>query len=366
MPNPPPPGRWDWWFTTAFVFGAIVEAVFRNIPWKPAQLLFIVIAALILPFRRTHPLAVTASVFGAGLALQAATALAGAASDGIYTGAFILVIPYSLLRWGSGRDVILGLPLITVLPWVTLFGDGAVLSDTIGGTVFLLLLAAIGASVRYRSTSRERALEQARLHEREQLARELHDTVAHHVSAIAIQAQAGTAVAATDPGAATRALNVIEREASRTLVEMRSMVGVLRRGQPVELAPQPGVADIPRLGSTGAEPTVEVELIGTLSDLPPSVDAAVYRLAQESVTNARRHARGATRVIVRVLGEEDTVRLTVRDDGETPEPAGHNRGFGLAGMTERVKLLGGSFAAGPHPERGWFVEAVVPRHEGVS
>ena len=127
------------------------------------------------------------------------------------------------------------------------------------------------------------------------LARELHDTVAHHVSAIAIHAQAGRALAATSPASSVEALEVIEAEASRTLAEMRAMVRVLRNQEPAEFAPQPGVADIDRLADAGrVGPHVEVVLSGDLAGLPSPVDTALYRMAQESVTNALRHARAAT------------------------------------------------------------------------
>jgi signal transduction histidine kinase len=113
--------------------------------------------------------------------------------------------------------------------------------------------------VRYRASSRLREIDQVKLRERQQLARELHDTVAHHVSAIAIQAQAGRTVAADRPDAALRALETIEEAASRTLAEMRSMVGVLRDGDEPERAPQPGVADIERLAREGGHgPRVDV------------------------------------------------------------------------------------------------------------
>jgi signal transduction histidine kinase len=190
--------------------------------------------------------------------------------------------------------------------------------------------------------------------------------VAHHVSAIAIQAQAGRTVAGSDPAAATRALDIIEGEASRTLAEMRTMVGVLRRGEAADMAPQPGVADIARLATESGVPRVRVEISGDLGQLRPSVDAAMYRLAQESITNARRHARNATTISVQVSGDKSSIRLTVHDDGEKPIPVDDTIGFGLAGMAERAKLLGGSFTAGPHPSRGWHVEAVVPRTAGGS
>jgi signal transduction histidine kinase len=342
---------------------ALVEAAVRSVPWKPVYLVFVLALALALPWRRLHPLAVAGSAFAAVVAIEVATELTGAQpNDGLYAGAILLILPYTLVRWGSGRDAILGLPIMALFPWVSLSAGNIDIGESIAGTIILLFPAAIGASIRYRSASRERAIEQARLHEREQLARELHDTVAHHVSAIAIQAQAGRTVAATDPDAALRALGTIEEAASRTLAEMRAMVGVLRRGEHADLAPQPGVVDIRRLADTSEVPHVEVELSGDLGDIRPSVDTAVYRLAQESVTNARRHAQHATTVSVRVTGSEDAVRLTVRDDGVATEPSGDEDGFGLVGMAERAKLLGGTFDAGPHPERGWIVEAAIPRN----
>ena len=105
---------------------------------------------------------------------------------------------------------------------------------------------------------------------------------------------------------------------------------------------------------------VDIELLGELTDLPPALEAALYRVAQESVTNAQRHAHLATRVAVTVTGNTTDVQLTVSDDGArttTPDPPG----YGLVGMTERITLLGGTLQAGPAPDRGWCVHAVLPR-----
>ena len=211
-------------------------------------------------------------------------------------------------------------------------------------------------------SARLREIDQVKLRERQQLARELHDTVAHHVSAIAIQAQAGRTVAAARPDAAVRALEVIEEEASRTLAEMRTMVGVLRDGDEPDRAPQRGVADIERLARDAAHgPRVDVELSGELDALRPSVEAAMYRLAQEAITNATQHARHATRIDVHVAGEEDCVRLTVCDDGDAGSADRSQSGYGLVGMAERAALLGGTLEAGPGPGKGWTVNAVLPR-----
>ena len=233
----------------------------------------------------------------------------------------------------------------------------------VGGALILLFVAALGAAFRYRSSARLRGRDQAKLREREQLARELHDTVAHHVSAIAIQAQAGRTVAESHPEAVVDALVVVEKEASRALTEMRTIVSALRRGEQSDLTPQPGVADIERLArSTGNPPHVDVTLTGGVDELPPSVDTALYRLAQESVTNALRHARHATLVHVVVAGEHDSVRLTVSDDGDArPVDANSSSGFGLLGMAERARLLGGVFEAGPNRDGGWTVHAALPK-----
>ena len=250
-----------------------------------------------------------------------------------------------------------------VANWI--FGDlvnATAISEIFTSLVFLLFPASVGAAVRYRTSSRMRALDQVRLREREQLARELHDTVAHHVSAIAIRAQAGRVVGAADPAAAMDALIVIEAEASRALTEMRMMIGTLREGDEPALAPQQGIQDIAGLARVaGASLRVDVDLSGELDDVGPSLGAAIYRLAQESITNAVRHARHATRVDVCVTGDDAAVHLVVSDDGEASAGGHRSDGYGLVGMAERAALLGGTFEAGPSNGPGWTVNAVLPK-----
>jgi signal transduction histidine kinase len=293
--------------------------------------------------------------------------LTGGDAAEMNTAVFLLFYPYALCRWGSGREVAIGLPVmfggVCLCMASDLASNDAGLGDVVGAFAVLFAAIAVGAAVRYRARARMRELDQVTLLERERLARDLHDTVAHHVSAIAIRAQAGLATASSQPGAATEALQVIAAEASRTLTEMRSMVRVLRRNQPADRSPSRQVADLEQLASRArAGPAVDVQVLGDLDDLPPSVGSAIYRLAQESVTNARRHARHATRIEVRVAADDTAVRLRVSDDGETsairPTAA---PGYGLIGMIERAHLLGGTCEAGPAPDRGWTVSAVLPR-----
>jgi signal transduction histidine kinase len=359
-PAPDPPARvWrDWALLAVIAVSAALETIFReDLVWRPAGLVVCVGFSITLLWRRTRPLPMTAIAFGGTTLLDTAARLfADEPTAVLFTTGYLLLFPYALLRWGSGHDAAIGIGLILGLQVVIELATGT-LGDLIAGAAFFLLSAALGSAVRYRTGARLRERDQARLREREQLARELHDTVAHHVSAIAIRAQAGRALAATRPEAAADALEVIEESASRTLTELRAIVGALRDGDDAELAPQRGVADIARLAAADA-PRVDVELAGDLEGLQPMVGAAVYRIAQESITNAVRHARHATRIDVRVTGERDRVRLTVLDDGEPGATA--PPGYGLAGMTERAALLGGTLEAGP-TGRGWLVTATLPR-----
>ncbi len=367
-PQPPPRVWRDWVLVAALVPTALLEGVFRDdVVWRPVSLLLAVALPGTLLWRRTHPLGVVMVAFGAIIVVTIAGLIAADGPVGLNTMAFVVLLPYSLVRWGSGREIGVGLVFFLVALVLGLAADKPGVGDAVAGSIFLLFPATVGATVRYWTSSRHRELDQVKLRERAELARELHDTVAHHVSAIAIRAQAGRVVAASDPDAALEALGVIEQEASRTLAELRIMVGGLRDDGAAALTPQPGVADLERLtqsvgdGRVGDRPRVQVDLSGDLDDLKPVVGAAVYRIAQESVTNAVRHARHATRILVRVAGDADSVHLTVSDDGESGPAARGLTGYGLVGMTERATLLGGSFKAGPGPERGWTVDAVLPR-----
>ncbi|MFD3997094.1 sensor histidine kinase, partial [Streptomyces sp. NPDC058583] len=281
------------------------------------------------------------------MVLGLASLLAGVPSVGLDTMVYILVLVYALVRWGAGREMVIGLAVVAVaaaFATVTAYTGPA---ELFGGFAVLVAAAAGGAAFRYRAESWRRALEQIRSQERVGLARELHDMVAHHVSAIAVQAQAGRAMAGQRPEAALETLAVIEGEASRTLAEMRAMVRVLRDGAPAEYAPQPGVADLVSLARRDPVPVVDVEVPDDLDVLSPQVDAAVYRLAQEALTNALRHARNASRVEIRVVEGAGWLRLLVSDDGQIDPARSVNHGFGLLGMTERVQLLGGTLRAGP-------------------
>jgi signal transduction histidine kinase len=331
---------------------ATIEGIFRTDLQQP--LLAVIALLAVLPtvlWRRTRPLAMLLiAMVVLGLLLPDST---------LYTSLFVMVLVYALFRWGSGRDLVIGSAALAASLGLT-FVRGGGIDDLIGGVALLVSVVLLGIAFRYRAGSRQRNLDRIRTREREHLARDLHDTVAHHVSAIAIRAQAGLAMARRDPSAAEDALGVIEAEAAKTLSELRSMVRVLRQGDAAELAPSPRLADIEQLAGTrpgGA--IVAVTVAGDDGSIPPPVAAAVFRLAQESVTNALRHARQVSRVDVLVQADEGGVRVGVSNDGDVA--ASPTPGFGIIGMMERAALLGGTCQAGPAPGGGWAVTAVLPR-----
>ena len=364
-PSAPPVrvGR-DWALLAFVTVSGVLEGVLReDMPLPGLSVVLTVGLAPLLLWRRTHPLAVVATAFGVVAVVDIGLIASDAAALDVYTMLYFLVLPYSLFRWGSGREVVAGLAIILVAATMGFFVSWPGVGTAIGGVAVLMSAIALGWAVRSQLSVRERRLEQVKSEERVLLARELHDTVAHHVSAIAVHAQAGRALAATSPSSPLEALEVIELEASRTLAEMRAMVRVLRNEAPVDYAPQTGIADLQRLsGASPAGPRVEVTVSGDLAALPAAIDAAVFRIAQEAVTNALRHARNATLIDVRVDGDQSTVSLVVRDDGDpgAADPA-PDAGFGLTGMVERALLLGGACRAGPCPGRGWAVSATLPR-----
>ncbi|WP_433435621.1 sensor histidine kinase [Nonomuraea sp. CA-141351] len=361
-PRPPdPPLRvWrDWALVGVLVLVAVLEGVLRpDLPWRAVSVALTIGLVPTLLWRRTRPLLMLAITF---VATSLAPLLTGGVRAETYTMVFLLIVVYALFRWGSGREAAAGLAIMLVSVGVSVAFYGLAPADAVAAFVVMFSAIALGLAVRYRGRARTRELEQVKLLEREQLARDLHDTVAHHVSAMAIRAQAGLATAATQPEAATDALRVIEAEASRTLAEMRAMVRLLRRNEPAELAPGRQIADLEQLaGRARVGPSVDVEIFGDLDGLPPSVGAAIFRIAQESVTNARRHARHATRIAIQVAADDTSVRLRVSDDGDTTSVR-TMPGYGLLGMIERAGLLGGTCEAGPNPDRGWTVTAVLPR-----
>ena len=348
-----------WWVPLAFALAALVEVWVReDLPSRVAALCFTLAVTGALGFRRTQPLAATAFAFSLATVVTLVRHHFALPEVAPASAAAILLLPYALCRWAPPRQVVVGAAFV-VVTWLAslLSGEMVTLEEVVGSAVVLILPGTIGAVVRFRDEAQTRAVDHARLLERNQLARELHDSVAHHMTAITLQAQAARAVLRSSPDQAATALSAIEAESKRSLIELRAIVGALR--DDAALAPAAGLAQIRELARSSTRPTVEVAFVGDLEGLTAVLERALFRLAQEAVTNAIKHARNASTVTLRILGEGADVQLSARDDGEASSVRG--AGFGLIGMAERVALLGGTFEAGPLPARGWRVHAVLPR-----
>lgn len=241
----------------------------------------------------------------------------------------------------------------------------------------------IGNSVRqareYARRLTEQAAAQAVTAERLRIAREMHDSVAHSIGIIALQAGAAARVVDTQPDGARAAMIAVETAGRDTLAGLRRMLGALRQGEPERMeraaqaptgpasgptrGPAPGLADVERLAAetSAAGVRVEVRLLGERRPLPAEIDLAAYRIIQESVTNVVRHATARSCRVSVDYRDEEEVALEITDSGsaEPPEPLS-GTGYGIAGMRERVALLHGEFTAGARPGGGFRVAARLP------
>ncbi|MEW1965590.1 sensor histidine kinase [Micrococcus sp. NPDC078436] len=209
----------------------------------------------------------------------------------------------------------------------------------------------------------ERLAEQAVSLERLRIARELHDVVAHHVTAMGVQAGAARLTLAADPDAAARHLHGVESSAREAVAELKTMVHTLRDDAGAHSA-LPTLEDLEGLVEEARSAGQDVRLtrIGPPPSLTPPAELALYRVAQEGLTNARKHAGPRAAVEVRLRTEPDRVELEVSDDGRGARSAGlaSGAGLGLVGMQERVASVGGAVQAGPKDSGGWLVRAEVP------
>jgi signal transduction histidine kinase len=201
--------------------------------------------------------------------------------------------------------------------------------------------------------------------ERARIARELHDVVAHHISMIAVQAETARLTTPGMPAAGAQRLSEIGDTARAGLTEMRRLLGVLREDAEAEAAdrhPQPGLEQLPGLVDEARETSggaCRLIISGAPVTVGPGVGLAAYRIVQEALTNARRHAPGAA-VDVEVRYSDSELRLLVRDNGPGPEGTAPGGGHGLPGMRERAAAVGGELRAGAATVGGFLVEACLP------
>jgi signal transduction histidine kinase len=210
------------------------------------------------------------------------------------------------------------------------------------------------------AADRDRRAAEAVAEERARIARELHDVVAHAISVIVLQARGGRRVLPTSPGQARAAFDTIESTGEQALEEMRRLLAMLRYDEDHDLAPQPGLRALDDLADSMARMGLPVEVVreGTPVALTAGVDLSAYRIVQEALTNALKHAGPAT-ARVRVSYATGRLDLEVVDDGRGTGTGGGS-GHGLVGMRERAALYGGHVEAGRCPEGGYAVRATLP------
>jgi signal transduction histidine kinase len=272
-----------------------------------------------------------------------------------------LCLPFLLLAFAEafdGQTTVLGLALATINP----------LAAWAGATRGAQLQSA--AQTADRQAVDGTLLEHLARGERARIARELHDVVAHHISMIAVQAEAARLTTAGLPADGAARFKAIGDTARAALNEMRRLLGVLREDVPAyspessaaDRQPQPGLSELNQLldesrnvSGTGTR----LILRGAPSVLDPGVELAAYRIVQEALTNARRHAPGAA-VDVELLYAGDTLRVRIRDNGPGPPAGPLSDGHGLLGMRERAAAVGGRLDTGPASGGGFLVETVLP------
>ncbi|WP_327040804.1 histidine kinase [Micromonospora ureilytica] len=310
-------------------------------------------------------LAVTAAV----LFLSGSSYLIGG-SWGLAESAGLIGVVFVVARWGAPR----------LAPWAAVAAGLAVAALPLrAGTENLLVIfgllqvlaaagaAGVGLYLRIMAAGRERAIALVRAEQRAEFARDLHDFIAHHVTGIVVQAQGARFVAEQDPQRVIVALEQIERAGAETMASMRRMVGILRNPDAppdAPLAPLAGVTELEPLltgfnGAANAPARLHVD--GDLNGLPVEVSTSAYRVVMEGLTNTRQHAPDARSVNVAVRRTPDWLLVRVADDGASPRTApARGHGFGLIGLTERVRALGGTITAGPGVAGGWVLDAAFP------
>ena len=344
-----------------------------------AHEVFLVLCCAPLAWRRRAPFAVLVVVFGVTLAWV--YSMWPIDQQGPFEGfVAIMIAIYTAAAYTSGGEAVATGAVTTVgllVGVITGAAGGESAGNVIPFTLWIVAAYVIGRVFRRRQLvaaelgdrvsrleqEREQQARQAVAEERERIARELHDVIAHSVSVMVVQAGAGERVLNDDPERAREAFRSIRETGSEALEEMRRLLGLLRqKDDALSLAPQPSIA---RLGVLVEEvraaglPT-ELKVEGEPKTLAPGIELSAYRIVQEALTNIRKHA-GAASASIRVRYAEHEVVLEVDDNGNgNLATNGGGRGHGLIGMRERAALYGGTLEAGPRPDGGFHIRATLP------
>jgi signal transduction histidine kinase len=360
-------------------FTSVLPILVKDDPsWGHPQTLAVALALLStvpIAWRARWPLPVAAIILFANGACVYAAAPHGAALQPFVALTLAFYSVGSRLEGARAVWAPLGLALAAIPLFVAAVVHGQKAGNAIPNYVWLIAAWAVGRTVRgwrHKTVALEaanRELEEQRelqaqvavAVERGRIARELHDVIAHNVSMIVVQAGAAARVLTGDEPHVRDALAAIEATGRETVDEMRRLLGVLRRADDgLALAPQPGLRDLESLVAhvRDAGLPVELRVEGEPLALPPGIDLSAYRIVQEALTNALKHAGGA-RAEVTIRYQPSAVELEIRDDGDGSADAG-GTGHGLIGMRERVALWGGRLDAGRPAGGGWAVRARLP------
>jgi signal transduction histidine kinase len=358
------------------VSGAVLGRDRTDGPEGPLWFDVLAILAIVLPLlaRRRFP-------FGAPVAMGVAAALTSFVDQTVvpYDGVTFLVGCAALFLVGSLRDrsqAVTGLAVAEGILAVVVYNDprSSVGNFIVGSIIFTIVWTiafgvgrksveadeAKGRAARAEREREERA-RSAVTEERARIARELHDVVGHSVSVMTVQASAVRRLLRPEQQREREALLIVEQTGREALAEMRRMVGVLRRPEEAPaLAPQPSLEHLGKLVEQAREAGLPVDLRveGEPLPLPAGLDLTAYRLVQEGLTNALKHAR-AERAQVLVRYSDGDIEVTISDDGRGAG-SGDGSGHGLVGMRERVAVYGGELEAGPRPEGGYRLRARLP------
>jgi signal transduction histidine kinase len=329
--------------------------------------LALAVAALSLALRCRFPLAAFVAVW---IGLMSAKLLSSSFDEkGVF---FSVIAVFSLYSLGANaRRLQAGIGAVLVVAVTAQFvgddGDRFHWGDVLFGAFILGGPWLAGVAMQWRRDrehhlEREKAqAEAAIVEERQRIARELHDVIAHAIAVVVVQARGGRRMLDHDLADSRRAFDAIERTGEQALGEMRRLLGLLRESDDeLARAPLPSLARIDELAeevrSSGL--AVELEVQGEPVELPPGVDLSAYRIVQEALTNALKHA-GPARARVLIRYGADAVELEIVDDGRGRVP-GNGTGNGLVGLRERAAIVGGELDAGPRGEGGFAVRAALP------
>ncbi|BCM71937.1 hypothetical protein EASAB2608_07271 [Streptomyces sp. EAS-AB2608] len=365
------------WRSTALVTAfVLVGSVFAargqsdRVPLDGPARVLLLAASVPLLWRHRHPVAVVHGTAAAALAYLALGYPYGPVFLAVAVGCFGAVVAgHRRAAWTAIGLLWAGHVLVALwlYHWLPPTGDrGAGLGQEIVVATWVLAVAALSELARLRREQwvRERADRAAAARrradeERLRIARELHDVLAHSISVINVQASMGLALLDSDPEQARSALTTIKAASKEALGEVRQVLGTLRAPGAAPRAPAPGLDRLPELVQQAAAAGLTVETEGEPPRLPPGADLAAFRILQEALTNVVRHS-GSRHARVRFGYGDGALRLRIDDDGPATGADAGGSGNGLAGMRERAAALGGTIEAGPRPDGGFRVLAVLP------